>query len=176
MKLQLRCNILEHFRTKLNSSFSIWLIPILFAFHNAEEYYFFPEMKYLQPIHMEENMWEKQYFFMALCVLTVIVVFLVCVHSICKKKVTLYILLVTQAMIFMNGWFHIIGAIVIERYVPGLVTALVLIIPFSLFWFREGIESDWWKLKHVIASCAVGVLLLFPVIVGILFFSKMIVS
>ncbi|WP_235674880.1 HXXEE domain-containing protein [Bacillus mycoides] len=161
---------------KLNSNFSIWLIPILFALHNAEEYYFFPEMKYLQPIHMEENMWKKQYFFTALCVLTVIVVFLVYVHSICKKKVTLYILLVIQAMIFMNGWLHIASAIVLERYVPGLVTAVILILPFSLFWFREGIRGGWWKLKHVIASCAVGVLLLFPVIVSILFFSKMIVS
>ncbi|WP_277818659.1 HXXEE domain-containing protein [Bacillus sp. TL12] len=167
---------MEHFKAKLNSSFSIWLIPILFAFHNAEEYYFFPEMKYLQPIPMEENAGQKQYFFIALCILTTIVFLLVCIHIILKKKVTLYILLVTQAMIFMNGWFHVGGAIVTERYVPGLVTALVLIIPFSLFWFREGIRSDWWKLKHVIASCVVGVLLLFPVIAGILLFTKMIVS
>lgn len=133
-------------------------------------------MKYLQPIRMEENVGQKQYFFMALCILTTIVFLLVCIHSICKKKVTLYILLVMQAMIFMNGWFHVAGAIVIERYVPGLITALVLIIPFSLFWFREGIRSDWWKLKHVIVSCVVGVLLLLPVIVGILLFSKVIVS
>ncbi|WP_410981667.1 HXXEE domain-containing protein [Bacillus cereus] len=167
---------MEHFKAKLNSSFSIWLIPILFAFHNAEEYYFFPEMKYLQPIPMEENAGQKQYFFIALCILTTIVFLLVCIHTILKKKVTLYILLVIQAMIFMNGWFHVGGAIVTERYVPGLVTALVLIIPFSLFWFREGIRSDWWKMKHVIASCVVGVLLLFPVIAGILLFTKMIVS
>ncbi|MEI4620014.1 HXXEE domain-containing protein [Bacillus cereus] len=167
---------MEHFKTKLNSSFSIWLIPILFAFHNAEEYYFFPEIKYLQPIRMEESAGQKQYFFIALCILTTIVFLLVCIHTILKKKFTLYLLLVTQAMIFMNGWFHVGVAIVTERYVPGLVTALVLIIPFSLLWFREGIRSDWWKLKPVIVSCVVGVLLLLPVIAGILLFSRMIVS
>ncbi|WP_243764015.1 HXXEE domain-containing protein [Bacillus sp. XF8] len=167
---------MERFKTKLNSSLSMWLIPILFAFHNAEEYYFFPEMKYLQPIRMEENTGQKEYFFIALCLLTAIVFLLVCAHFIFKKKVLLYILLVIQAMIFMNGLFHIGGAILIERYVPGLITALVLIVPFSLFWFRQGIISDWWRLKHVVASCVVGVVLLFPIIVGIWLFSKMIVS
>ncbi len=154
----------------------MWLIPILFACHNAEEYYFFSEMKYFAPIQMEKNIGYKQYFFIALCVLTTIVFLFVCVHSILKKKVTLYILLITQAMIFMNGWFHIGGAIFAERYVPGLITAIVLVIPFSLFWFRKGIVNDWWKLKHVVISCIVGAVLLFPVIAGILLFSKMIVS
>lgn len=125
---------------------------------------------------MEESAGQKQYFFIALCILTTIVFLLVCIHTILKKKFTLYLLLVTQAMIFMNGWFHVGVAIVTERYVPGLVTALVLIIPFSLLWFREGIRSDWWKLKPVIVSCVVGVLLLLPVIAGILLFSRMIVS
>ncbi|PDZ08525.1 HXXEE domain-containing protein [Bacillus pseudomycoides] len=168
--------MLERFKTWSNSTLYIWLIPILFAFHNAEEYYFFPEMKYFQPIRMEENAGQKQYFFIALCLLTSIVFLLVCIHSIFKKKVTLYILLVIQAMIFMNGLFHITGAILTERYVPGLVTAVIFIIPFSFFWFRKGIRNDWWELKHVIVSCIAGVLLLFPVIVGILLFSKMIVS
>lgn len=97
-------------------------------------------------------------------------------HLIVRKKFTLYTLLVIQAMIFMNGLFHIGGTILAERYVPGLVTAVIFIIPFSLFWFRKGIRSDWWKLKHVIVSCIAGMLLLFPVIVGILLFSRMIVS
>ncbi|WP_255260030.1 HXXEE domain-containing protein [Bacillus sp. AFS023182] len=167
---------MEHFKTKLNSRLSIWLIPILFAFHNAEEYYFFPEMKYIQPIHMEENMMQKQHFLIAVCLLTSIVFLCAYAHLIVRKKFTLYTLLVIQAMIFMNGLFHIGGTILAERYVPGLVTAVIFIIPFSLFWFRKGIRSDWWKLKHVVVSCIAGMLLLFPVIVGILLFSRMIVS
>ncbi|WP_265182899.1 HXXEE domain-containing protein [Bacillus gaemokensis] len=153
----------------------MWFIPILFAVHNAEEYYFFSEMRYIQLIQMEENVMQRQYFFVALCLLTMIVFLFVCAHFMFRKRFTLSMLLIIQAMIFMNGWFHIGGAILTGRYVPGFITSLILIIPFSLFLFRKGIVRGWWKMKHVVISCLLGVVLLFPIIFGVLFLAKVIV-
>ncbi|MGQ5528064.1 HXXEE domain-containing protein [Bacillus sp. CGMCC 1.60114] len=152
-----------------------WLIPTFFAMHNAEEYYFFPEIKYLQPIQMEENALQQEHFFIALLILTVFVCAIVLIHNMFLKKITLYAVLFTQAMIFMNGIVHLVGAILKRGYVPGLGTAFFLIIPFSLFLFWKGNVVGWWKWKHVWVSCIIGILLMFPIIAGLLYIVRTIV-
>lgn len=152
-----------------------WLIPIIFALHNAEEYYFFPEMKYFRPVQMEENMLQSKHFFIALLILTVFVCVIVLIHNLFLKKITLYAVLFTQAMIFVNGIVHLVGAILKRGYVPGLGTAFFLVIPFSLYLFWRGNVVGWWKWKHVWISCIIGILLLFPILVSLLYIIRTIV-
>lgn len=149
-----------------------WLIPIIFALHNAEEYYFFPEIKYFRPIQMEENRLQSKHFFIALLILTVFVCAIVLIHNLFLKKITLYMVLFTQAMIFMNGIVHLVGAILKRGYVPGLGTAFFLVIPFSLFLFWRGKVVGWWKWKHVWISCIIGILLMFPLLISLLYIVK----
>ncbi|SFJ06996.1 MULTISPECIES: HXXEE domain-containing protein [unclassified Bacillus (in: firmicutes)] len=151
-----------------------WLIPIIFTLHNAEEYYFFREIKYLQSIQMEENMLQSKHFFIALLILTVFVCAIVLIHNLFLKKITLYAVLITQAMIFMNGIVHLVGAILKRGYVPGLGTAFFLVIPFSVFLFWRGIACGWWKWKHVWLSCLIGILLMFPILAGLLYIVRII--
>lgn len=146
-----------------------WFIPIIFALHNAEEYYFFPEMKYFRPVQMEENMLQSKHFFIALLILTVFVCGVVFIHNLFLKKITLYMVLFTQAMIFMNGIVHLVGVILKRGYVPGLGTAIFLVIPFSLFLFWKGSVCSWWKWKHVWISCIIGILLMFPILASLLY-------
>ncbi|MDC2863816.1 HXXEE domain-containing protein [Bacillus sp. BP-3] len=146
-----------------------WIIPIIFALHNAEEYYFFPEMKYFRPVQMEENMLQSKHFFIAILLLTVFVCGVVMIHDLFLKKLTLYMVLFTQTMIFTNGIVHLVGAILKRGYVPGLGTAFFLIIPFSLFLFWKGNVVGWWKWKHVWISCIIGILLIFPILAGLLY-------
>lgn len=151
-----------------------WLIPIIFALHNAEEYYFFPEMKYFRPVQIEENMLQLKHFFIALLILTVFVIGIVVIHNLFLKKITLYAVLLTQTMIFMNGIVHLVGTILKRGYVPGLGTAFFLIIPFSLFLFWRGNVVGWWKWKHVWIFCIVGILLMFPILASLLYIVKII--
>ncbi|WP_242221095.1 HXXEE domain-containing protein [Bacillus cereus group sp. BfR-BA-01380] len=151
-----------------------WLIPIIFALQGAEEYYFFPEIKYVQPIQMEKNMLQFKHFFIALLILTVFVCAIVMIHNLFLKKITLYMVLFTQAMIFMNGIVHLVGAILKRGYVPGLCTAFFLVIPFSVFLFWRGSVCGWWKWKHVWTSCIIGILLMFPILAGLLYIVRII--
>ncbi|MGG2016239.1 HXXEE domain-containing protein [Bacillus sp. S10(2024)] len=146
-----------------------WIIPIIFALHNAEEYYFFPEMKYFRPVQMEENMLQSKHFFIAILLLTVFVCGVVMIHDLFLKKLTLYMVLFTQTMIFTNGIVHLVGAILKRGYVPGLGTAFFLIIPFSLFLFWKGNVVGWWKWKHVWISCIISILLMFSILAGLLY-------
>ena len=146
-----------------------WIIPIIFALHNAEEYYFFPEMKYFRPVQMEEKMLQSKHFFIAILLLTVFVCGVVMIHDLFLKKLTLYMVLFTQTMIFTKGIVHLVGAILKRGYVPGLGTAFFLIIPFSLFLFWKGNVVGWWKWKHVWISCIIGILLMFPILAGLLY-------
>lgn len=161
---------------KLNrETFSIyfWLIPIIFACHNAEEYYFFPKMRYLQSIHMEENFVQEKQFLLAIILLTILVFTVIVVHHFLRKRATLYAVLLVQSIILMNGFFHIGGAIIMRGYVPGLITAVVLIIPFSILFFSEGIKRRWWRGKHIITFSITGLILMIPVIIGTLFIAKL---
>ncbi|MGG2093247.1 HXXEE domain-containing protein [Bacillus sp. S13(2024)] len=151
-----------------------WLIPTFFALHNAEEYYFFPEIKYLQPIQMEENALEQKYFLIVLLILTVFVCTIVFIHNMFLTQMTLYAVLFIQSMIFMNGIVHLVGAILKIGDVPGLGTSFLLIIPFSLFLFWRGNVVGWWKGKSVWVSYMIEILLMFPVIGGLLYIVKII--
>ncbi|WP_369900694.1 HXXEE domain-containing protein [Bacillus manliponensis] len=154
-------------------SFYFWFIPIVFAFHNAEEYYFFPKMRYLQTVHIEESLVQEKQFLVAIILLTIVVFAVICIHYFARKQATLYAVLLVQSIILMNAFVHSIGAIVTKGYVPGLMTAFILIIPFSILFFREGIKSRWWKEKHIIILSIIGLLLMVPVIIGTLLLAKL---
>src|SRR4030095_16763858 len=45
-------------------------------------------------------------------------------------------------LMFANSLFHLAGAFVDRRYVPGLVTALALYLPYYLWLFVKAVKSD----------------------------------
>jgi len=44
-------------------------------------------------------------------------------------------------LMLANGIFHIVGAIVDGRYVPGLITAALLYLPYYFWLFMRGVKS-----------------------------------
>jgi hypothetical protein len=44
-------------------------------------------------------------------------------------------------LMLANGLFHIVGAVALGRYCPGVVTATLLYLPFSLLFFRGAVRE-----------------------------------
>ncbi|MED0903490.1 HXXEE domain-containing protein [Bacillus cereus] len=113
----------RHFTTNI-----IWLIPLLFFFHNLEEAFRMPQ--YIAnrfSIHFITN---KQ-FFIAISILTTFVLIMVILYQLSIIS-SIYLILFIQGCIFFNAVQHIILYFIYRSYNPGVISAVFIVI-FSIF-------------------------------------------
>lgn len=113
----------RHFTTNI-----IWLIPLLFFFHNLEEAFRMPQ--YIAnrfSIHFITN---KQ-FFIAISILTTFVLIIVILYQLSIIS-SIYLILFIQGCIFFNAVQHIILYFIYRSYNPGVISAFFIVI-FSIF-------------------------------------------
>ncbi|EOP61585.1 HXXEE domain-containing protein [Bacillus cereus] len=113
----------RHFTTNI-----IWLIPLLFFFHNLEEAFRMPQ--YIAnrfSIHFITN---KQ-FFIAISILTTFVLIIVILYQLSIIS-SIYLILFIQGCIFFNAVQHIILYFIYRSYNPGVISAVFIVI-FSIF-------------------------------------------
>lgn len=112
-----------------------WLVPLLFALHNAEEA---PRMaawshnvnaRFMPPVSTFQ-------FTVAVALLTLLVLLLT-LGAVRGLPARLGVPLMTgiQAIIFVNALTHVGGTVRYRRYSPGLFTAMMVNVPFSLYFF-----------------------------------------
>ncbi|MGW5954509.1 HXXEE domain-containing protein [Bacillus mycoides] len=117
----------RHFTTNI-----IWLIPLLFFFHNLEEAFQMPQ--YIAnrfSIHFITN---KQ-FFIAISILTTFVLLIVILYQLSIIS-SIYLIIFIQGCIFFNAVQHIILYFIYRSYNPGVISASIIIL-FSLFLFSS---------------------------------------
>lgn len=144
----------RHFTTN-----TIWLIPLLFFFHNLEEAFQMPQ--YIAnrfSIHFITN---KQ-FFIAISILTTFVLLIVILYQLSIIS-SIYLIIFIQGCIFFNAVQHIILYFIYRSYNPGVLSASIIIL-FSLFLFSSK------KLlipKKKLASTLIFSLISYPIIIWI---------
>lgn len=138
---------------------TIWLIPLLFFFHNLEEAFQMPQ--YIAnrfSIHFITN---KQ-FFIAISILTTFVLLIVILYQLSIIS-SIYLIIFIQGCIFFNAVQHIILYFIYRSYNPGVISASIIIL-FSLFLFSSK------KLlipKKKLASTLIFSLISYPIIIWI---------
>jgi hypothetical protein len=80
-------------------------------------------------------------------------------HVEVRRSRAAYLLLVLQATLLLNVASHAGTALWLRSYVPGLATALLLNLPFSLYLFRRAWLEEWYSRR------ALGVLPLVALVV-----------
>lgn len=144
----------RHFTTN-----TIWLIPLLFFFHNLEEAFQMPQ--YIAnrfSIHFITN----KKFFIAISILTTFVLLIVILYQLSIIS-SIYLIIFIQGCIFFNAVQHIILYFIYHSYNPGVISASIIIL-FSLFLFSSK------KLlipKKKLASTLIFSLISYPIIIWI---------
>ena len=83
-------------------------------------------------------------FFVAVLFVTVFpYLFAVCGDLGRNHSSAIYLLIGTQVVIFINVFSHITAAAVLGGYSPGLVSAVAINLPFSLYLFRCALQHKW---------------------------------
>jgi hypothetical protein len=139
----LNINLLLPFLDSLSFEQLLWLVPILLAIHNLEEAPFMESWSKRLPIKLPFTITTRQ-FVIAVTFLTIagfVVTFVALEYW--SHQTAYLIILGIQAILLFNAFIpHIATTIRFRVYSPGVITAILLIIPFSLYLFRRAFHEN----------------------------------
>ncbi len=158
----------------------LWLVPILLAIHNAEEALFFP--RYLPfVLYRLPATWQALIAPLttgqvgaALAVVTA-VAFIVAWWSYRKPNsaVALWLVLLIQATVLLNVVWHAAAAVVLfGGYAPGVVTAVLLNLPFSVYLLGRSAREHWLSARALWALGPAAIVLHGPLLAALLVFTE----
>jgi hypothetical protein len=121
----------------------LWLVPIFFMLHNIEEAPFMESWSKRLPLKIHPTVSTRQ-FVIAVTSLT-LAVFLVTYFGVkyLANPTGYLIVLGIQIILFFNAFIpHIASTILFRLYSPGVITAVLITLPFSLYLFRRAINEN----------------------------------
>ncbi|MBA2687623.1 MAG: HXXEE domain-containing protein [Gemmatimonadaceae bacterium] len=141
----------------MNRSAVMWTVPLLLTLHNAEEAVTFP--RYLPQVRDHAPYFMRSIasadpsaLFFALLVVTVVPA-LISLWGWMRpdSRAAFWSVLLIQATVFLNVFAHLSSAVALFRgYGPGLLTALAVNLPFSVYLFCTGRRNTWLTRKETI--------------------------
>ncbi len=158
----------------------LWLIPVLLAAHNAEEALLFPRYLPLLLGRLPQG-WRAVAGALtlgqvgtALALVTLIPLLLVIwATSRPKSAVPLWLLLLVQATVLLNVLWHVSAAMVVfDGYSPGLVTAVLINLPFSVYLLGRAARERWVSRGAMWALLPGALLMHGPLLSGLLLLTE----
>lgn len=121
----------------------LWLVPLSFMFHNMEEAPLMANWVDRLPVKVK-LIESKRQFMIAVIILTLIGFLFTSfgLKSMAKHTGHMLILSMLMTMAFNVFFPHVLLAVRFRMYNPGLVTALLLILPFSIYLFLRALNED----------------------------------
>lgn len=130
------------FLNSLSFEFLLWLVPVFFALHNMEEAPFMERWSKRLPLKMHPSVTTRQ--FSIAVIILIIAGFLITYLEInYLHGSTGYLLILgIQAILLFNAFIpHIVSAIAFRMYSPGVISAVLLTLPFSYYLFYRAINE-----------------------------------
>jgi hypothetical protein len=121
----------------------LWFVPILFALHNLEEAPFMESWSKRLPLKIHPTVSTRQ-FIIAVTFIT-IAGFLLTFFGVeyLANQTGCLMVLGIQIILFFNAFIpHIASTILFRMYSPGVITAVLITLPFSLYLFRRAINEN----------------------------------
>lgn len=124
------------------------LIGISLVLHNTEEYFAFPSffrsssrlLRWLPAPGLLQN---PQHLHLALLTATVLPIAVVTWAVLRPGKALLISALFLESILLANAGWHILAALVNRGYVPGVVTATLINLPFGIYVLRRAVKEHW---------------------------------
>ena len=85
-----------------------------------------------------------------------------------QKRPPLLLLLGTQMVVLINVFSHIGMAVLMRGYALGVVTALLVNLPFSIYLFRRALQEEWITQRNLVVLFLVGLVLHGPGLIALL--------
>ena len=153
----------------------LWLVPVLLTIHNLEEAVAMPAFiekrnaavpgslrEFIPPVTYKQ-------FLISLIIITIIPYLLVLFWP--GRKWTIYLLVGLQVVMLINVFAHVMMAIFVRGYAPGVATALIINLPFSLYLLRRAVSERWISKRAAVWMFPIGLLVHGPALAGLIILS-----
>ena len=121
----------------------LWLVPIFLTIHNIEEAPFMENWSKCLPVKLPFTVTTRQ-FVIAVTVITIAGFIITYLGVEYLANQTGYLLVLgMQALLLFNAFVpHIATTIRFRMYSPGVITAVLIMLPFSYYLFRRAIAEN----------------------------------
>ena len=147
----------------------IWGIPIVFLIHNLEELWFMEDWAevYLKDRNNEfiERLYQFDTVAMAMLLLTLAVTFILFLHYWKRNKITLNLTILCISLLCFNSFTHIGQFLFLQKYVPGLLSAVFLMAPLTLYSLYLFVTNKMISTKRGITYFGISILTMGPIII-----------
>lgn len=129
---------------------ALWLVPIFVTIHNVEEALMMPG--FLEARNSAVPDWIStllppityRQFLIALIIVTAVPYLIAWLgHPGSERSAGLYLLLGFQVVMLINVLAHGVMAVLMKGYAPGVVTAFLINLPFSVYLLRRAMRERW---------------------------------
>lgn len=151
-----------------NLDFFIYILPFVFALHNFEEVLSMEKWTKSIPSFIHPTVTTRQ-FAIAVGLFSVVGFVIIMTKSFYPtEKHYLYLVCGFAGMLFLNVFFpHLISAIYLKKYSPGIVTGLLINLPLVLLIFRSIYNSQKMSFGQIGFSIIIGGLI--GIVLAVLF-------
>ncbi len=125
------------------------LIGVSLVLHDTEEFFTFPRFwasvggrlpHWLSPNGLVHSAQDIQ---VALVIATVLPLAVIVWAILRPRKALLVPVLLLESILLVNAGWHILAAAVRGGYAPGLITAVVINLPFGVYVLRRAVKEQW---------------------------------
>ena len=107
---------------------------------------------------------DRRMFYTGLTVLTVVILLWIAVASRARSRsLGVYSVAFLFFVFLCNAMApHLIGALLLRQYVPGVLTAVTLVIPFTTWWSIQSLRKGWVDWRGLLAALAAAIVFYIP--------------
>lgn len=124
------------------------LIGVSLVLHDTEEYLTFPAFfrssgRLLRWLPTPVLLHNTQHLHFALAMATVLPLTVVAWAILRPRKALLVAVLFLESVLLVNAFWHMLAATVNRGYVPGVITAVLINLPFGIYVLRRAVREQW---------------------------------
>jgi len=154
---------------RLGRRYLLWLVPLLLTLHNLEEAVFMKGFlsRFADKLPVLPAVTYGQ-FLLALGLVTLAPYAFAASGPLERRSRAFLLVLGTQMVVLVNVAAHVATAVWARGYAPGLVTALLVNLPFSIFLFRRALRGAWVRSRDLAWLLVAALLVHGPGLVGLM--------
>lgn len=159
---------------RLGRRYLLWMVPLLLTMHHVEEALtlvgFWGRLESLVPPFLSGLLpsVSQGQLLLVLGVVTGAAWLFADSGPLERRSRAFFLVLGTQMVMLLNVLYHAAQAVWIRGYVPGLVTGLLVILPFSVYLFRRALQGSWVRSRDLAWLFVAALLVHGPGLIGLL--------
>lgn len=153
-----------------NTIILVLLLPLIFILHNVEEYISFDQFKDIYLKVIGRDFFDRNIFLFAISFLSISVSSIIIANYFISNHYLQLVTVIIVFSIFINGIQHCIGSLICRKILPGMLTAVFLIIPFSIIFILKLKYEILFGIKDFIVYMIVSAVVTYVAIFVSLFF------